>query len=222
MRRRRRPDSSPRKITRRRCGPNGSDRCARSALAHACRAWPRVVRSGMSLLRHAAQIVVFAGLIALGARVAVPMVPVPMTLQTLAVLLAGAALGPVRGTAAVLLYLTLAALGLPILSDSASGLAPFSGPTAGYLFAFPPGAALVGWAAVAGRLRRPVAGFAVLCGVHLLILLAGAGWLATRIGLAAAVAAGFTPFLIGAAVKSALVLLIAWLLRRAGFRRPRV
>src|SRR5690606_16558484 len=103
MRRGRRPDSSPRKITRRRCGANGSDR---SALAHACRAWPRVVRSGMSLLRHAAQIVVFAGLIALGARVAVPMVPVPMTLQALAVLLAGAALGPGRGTAAVLIYLT--------------------------------------------------------------------------------------------------------------------
>ena len=60
-----------------------------------------------------------------------PMTPVPMTLQTLAVLLAGAVLGAWRGTAAVLLYLGLAALGLPVLSEGSGGLSPFTGATAG-------------------------------------------------------------------------------------------
>ncbi len=161
----------------------------------------------MRLARSAAAVLAFAALIALGARLAVPMVPVPMTMQTFAVLLAGAVLGPWRGAAAVLLYLAVAAAGLPVLSDGASGLASFTGPTAGYLFAFPLGAALAGWAAASGWLVRPLKGFALLCAAHLLILVLGTAWLATRIGPAMAVSAGFTPFLAGAAVKSALVLI---------------
>lgn len=168
----------------------------------------------MRLARSAAAVLAFAALIALGARLAVPMVPVPMTMQTFAVLLAGSVLGPWRGAAAVLLYVAAAAAGLPVLSDGASGLAPFAGPTAGYLFAFPVGAALAGWASASGRLERPLKGFALLCAAHLLILGVGTVWLATRIGPAAAVAAGFTPFLTGAAVKSALVLLAERPLRR--------
>jgi biotin transport system substrate-specific component len=168
----------------------------------------------MRLAKSAAAVLVFAALIALGARLAVPMVPVPMTMQTFAVLLAGAALGAWRGAAAVLLYLAAAATGLPVLSDGASGLASFAGPTAGYLLAFPLGAAVVGWASASGRLERPVEGFVLLCAAHLLILGLGTAWLATRIGPAEALAAGFTPFLIGAAVKSALVLLAERPLRR--------
>ena len=96
----------------------------------------------------------FALLIALCARLTVPMVPVPMTMQTWAVLLAGVALGPRRGGAAVLLYLALALVGLPVLSDGASGSGPFTGPTAGYLIAFPLAAGLAGVLAEGGRLRR--------------------------------------------------------------------
>lgn len=163
---------------------------------------------------------VFAALMALSAQVTVPMVPVPMTLQTLAVLLAAAVLGSWRGTAAVLLYLALAAAGLPILSDGSGGLAPFTGATAGYLLGFPVAAALVG--AVFNRQKSvpPAVAVALMLVAHLLILGLGTGWLATRIGWTPALEAGFLPFLIGALVKSLGVVAIAAGLRRlAPFRR---
>jgi biotin transport system substrate-specific component len=167
----------------------------------------------MSPIASAVAIVSIAAAIAVGAQITVPMTPVPMTMQTFAVLLAGAAFGPARATAATLLYLAAAAAGLPLLSDGASGLTPFAGPTAGYLLAFPLAAALVGLSARRGGLDRPVTAFSILLGAHVLILSLGAGWLAFRIGPEAALRAGFVPFLIGAAVKSALVLLARRLLR---------
>lgn len=174
----------------------------------------------MRPLLSAALIVACAALMALSAQINVPMVPVPMTMQTFAVLLAGAVLGPWRGAAAVLLYLALAASGLPILSDGAAGLAPFAGATAGYLFAFPVAAAMVGvlfdhpkMGSIAGRTS-------LLISAHALILIVGTAWLATRIGLPDAVAFGLTPFIAGAIVKSVLVLLCALALRRVMSRRP--
>lgn len=147
----------------------------------------------------------FSSLIAVCAQINVPMVPVPMTMQTFAVLLAGAVLGPWRGAASVLLYLATAALGLPILSDGASGIEPFAGPTAGYLFAFPVAAALVGALfthdAFGGIARKT----GLMIAAHILILTMGAGWLATSIGLTDALAYGATPFLVGMVVKSVLV-----------------
>ncbi|MCW2289427.1 biotin transporter BioY [Leucobacter luti] len=62
---------------------------------------------------------------------------VPITLQTFAVMLAGAVLGARRGFLAVLLYLAVGAIGLPVFSGGAAGLAPFAGPSVGYLVAFP-------------------------------------------------------------------------------------
>lgn len=166
----------------------------------------------MRLLTPSLLIAAFAGLVAVCAQINIPMIPVPMTMQTFAVLLAGAVLGPWRGTAAVLLYLVLAALGLPILSDGASGLAPFSGATAGYLFAFPLAALLVGL--LFGRARGLAAKLALMVAAHILILALGAGWLATDIGLSDAIAYGVTPFLIGMVVKSALVVAAAAACRR--------
>ena len=77
---------------------------------------------------------------------------VPITLQTFAVLLAGAVLGAQRAFLAVLLYLALGAIGLPVFSGGAAGIAPFMGPTAGYLVAFPLAAALCGF--IVERLPR--------------------------------------------------------------------
>lgn len=162
----------------------------------------------MSSSRFALRLVLavgFAFLTGLAARIEVPMAPVPMTMQTFAVLLAGCVLGPVWGGVAILGYLALAAAGLPLLSDGASGLAPFSGATAGYLFAFPIAAVLAGLAGQRDWFSRPVRGVGALAALHLLILGLGTAWLATKIGVAEALAAGFTPFLIGAVVKSALV-----------------
>lgn len=70
--------------------------------------------------------------------------PVPITLQTLAVLLTGAVLGARRGFLAVVLYLVVGAAGLPVFANGSSGLGVFSGPSVGYLLGFPLAAALCG------------------------------------------------------------------------------
>jgi len=160
--------------------------------------------------------IAFAALVALGAQVDVPMHPVPMTMQSFGVLLAGGVLGPIWGVAAVLIYLAAAAIGLPVLSEGASGPGPFTGATAGYIFAFPVVAGLAGLAARRGLLDRWSVGAAVLIALHGLLLALGGAWLATRIGPADAWTNGVQPFLIGAAVKSLLVLAAFKAWRRAG------
>lgn len=77
---------------------------------------------------------------------------VPITLQTFGVMLAGAVLGARRGFLAVLLYLAVGAIGLPVFSGGAAGLAPFAGPSVGYLVGFPLAAALTGF--IVERLPR--------------------------------------------------------------------
>lgn len=80
---------------------------------------------------------------------------VPITLQTLGVMLAGAVLGPWRGAASVAVLLGAVALGLPLLSGGRGGLAVFAGPTVGYLIGWVAGAAVIGLIVQIGR-RRPV------------------------------------------------------------------
>lgn len=103
-------------------------------------------------------IAVFAALVAGSALVAaIPVggLGVPITLQTLAVMLTGLALGPGRAFAAVGLYTLLGLAGLPIFSGGRSGLGILAGPSAGYIIAFPLAAATVGWLA-AIVIRRTV------------------------------------------------------------------
>ena len=97
-----------------------------------------------SLLSQALWIALFAAATAIGARVEIPHQPVPYTLQTMVVLLAGAFLGARNGALSQLLYLCGGAVGLPLFAGGAFGVAPFIGPTGGYLLAFPAAAALVG------------------------------------------------------------------------------
>ena len=95
-------------------------------------------------------IAVFAALVAGSALVpgiAANVFGVPITFQTLAVMLTGLMLGPARGFAAVCLYTLLGLAGLPIFSQGRSGLGILAGPSAGYIIAFPIAAALVGWLA---------------------------------------------------------------------------
>ena len=159
------------------------------------------------------QMLVFIAAVAMmvmGAHVDIPMHPVPMTLQSLAILLAGLWLGPVWGALAVILYLALALMGLPVLAEGASGPAPFVGATAGYIYGFVLVAALAGVHARQQKARHPLFGIAGLFGLHLVLLTMGSVWLGTRIGLGPAFQVGATPFLIGAFVKSA----VAWAIWR--------
>ncbi|WP_353708062.1 biotin transporter BioY [Cellulosimicrobium sp. ES-005] len=103
----------------------------------------------------AARVATFAALIAaLGMPGSIALFgnAVPITLQTLGVMLAGTILGAWRGTLAVATFLALAAAGLPVLAGGRGGLGAFVGPSAGYLLGFLAGAAVVGW--LVDRLRR--------------------------------------------------------------------
>jgi biotin transport system substrate-specific component len=97
-----------------------------------------------SILSQALWVTLFAIATAIGARVEIPHQPIPYTLQTLVVLLAGAFLGARNGAVSQLLYLCSGAAGLPVFAGGSFGVAPFIGPTGGYLLAFPAAAALVG------------------------------------------------------------------------------
>lgn len=80
-----------------------------------------------------------------------PGVPVPITLQTFGVMLAGLILGPYRAGLVLLLYVGLALLGVPVLPGGRAGMAVLAGPTGGFLLGLIPGAMLTGW--LAGRIR---------------------------------------------------------------------
>lgn len=162
-----------------------------------------------------------AALVALCAQVEVPLRPVPMTLQTLAVLLVGAALGWRRGALALLTYLAAGAAGLPVFAGGKGSLLTAAGaltPTLGYLLGFVLAAALVGWLAERLRLDRTPWGtaLAMLAG-NIAIYLPGLAWLAYSFSLSGQklLTAGLTPFLLGDALKLALaaaLLPAAWAL----------
>jgi len=93
-------------------------------------------------------IISFSILTAISAQVSIPIKPVPITLQTMIVLLAGAFLGAKKGAYSQLIYLFLGAIGLPVFAQTADvsfGFARLFGPTGGYLLAFPLAAYLVGY-----------------------------------------------------------------------------
>ena len=97
--------------------------------------------------RDLAYVALFAAIVAvLGVipPIAVPMIPVPITAQTLGVMLAGSVLGAKRGGLALLLFLAVVAVGAPVLSGGHGGLGVFVGPTAGYLYSWPIAAFVIG------------------------------------------------------------------------------
>lgn len=165
-------------------------------------------------------------MLAVSSYLAIPMVPVPITLQTLFVTLIGALYGWRLGALTVAAWLALGALGLPVLADGGSGMQKFMGPTAGYLFAFPLAAALAGWLVQRGwDGHRLGLCLAAMLAATALCLLFGATWLAWTIGWEKALMKGVAPFLVGGVIKSlaaALVLKIAYAAaERKGLGAPR-
>jgi biotin transport system substrate-specific component len=137
--------------------------------------------------------------------ISVPMVPVPMTMQTLAATLIGALYGWRLGAITIAVWLLQGALGLPVFSNGTGGIARLAGPTAGYLYAFALAAAVTGWLAERGWTGdRVVRAFASMLLGNALILIMGWAWLAHMIGGEKAFWAGVAPFVLGAVVKSAL------------------
>jgi len=149
-------------------------------------------------------------LIALAAqlRILLPFSPVPVTGQTFAVLLLGALYGSRRGSATVVTYLTLGAIGFPIFAGGAAGLARLVGPTAGYLAGFVAAAFAVGWLSERGWDRSPWTTAASMIVGNLIIYSIGIIWLGRFVGSEAVLNMGVIPFLAGDTLKIALAAIL--------------
>jgi biotin transport system substrate-specific component len=145
----------------------------------------------------------FSLLIALSAQVAIPLpfTPVPVTLQTLAVFLAGALLGSRRGLTTVLLYIGEGLAGLPVFAGGGAGIGHLVGPTGGYLLGFLPAAFFIGCAVERGWARRPLSLLAALVIGNACIYVPGLSWLGVYVGLPHIVSLGLAPFLAGDLLK---------------------
>lgn len=157
-----------------------------------------------ALLYDAALVLGASLVIALSAQVAIqlPFSPVPITGQTMAVLLVGALLGSRRGALAVLAYIAEGLAGLPVFAGGAAGLTRLFGPTGGYLVGFVAAAFLVGWLAERGWDRRFGTTLAAMTLGNLVIYGVGAVWLAVFVGgVSRAWSLGVVPFLPGDAIK---------------------
>lgn len=134
----------------------------------------------------------------------VPGSPVPITGQTLAVVLTAAALGPLRGMAGQALYISLGAVGLPFYADAASGWQVVTGATGGYLLGFLPAAFLIGLAARHRADRALWKALPLFVAGQAVIFAIGVPWLAAVAGLSASAALenGLYPFVAGGLVKA--------------------
>ena len=171
-----------------------------------------------ALVRDVVLVLGGAGLTGLAAQVSIhtSITPVPFTLQTLAVLVVGGALGSVRGAISMLVYLVAGSAGVPWFANHAHG---WGGPTFGYVLGFIVAAALVGELARRGNDRAVLSTVGLMALGSVVIYLVGATWLAHDLNLSAAKAIdlGVTPFLIGDALKIAIAALVfpaAWRLAR--------
>lgn len=169
--------------------------------------WPQSSAGAARLARQGALALIAVIALWLSAKVQVPLYPVPITLQTLVVLVIGVAYGPALGAASCALYLGIGALGLPVFAGAWSeggGIEHLYGPTAGYLAGFVVASWLVGRLARLGWDRKLLtAGLAMILG-NVVIYALGVSWLAVQIGLAKALEFGLLPFLYGDFLKIAL------------------
>ncbi|MCP3974302.1 MAG: biotin transporter BioY [bacterium] len=173
--------------------------------------WTVVLTIGFALLTAAAAQV----------RIPLPFTPVPITGQTFAVLLTGAALGATWGGASQLVYVLMGASGLPFFAGAEGGLTYVTGATGGYLLGFVLAAIAVGYLAEHQQDRTVAAAIPAFLTGNLIIYAVGVPWLYRSVESIttgeAALAAGFTPFIAGDLVKVALAGLLlpaAWKMAR--------
>lgn len=157
--------------------------------------------TGSSIAAKVLLVALGTGFLAASSWVQVPMFPVPMTMQTFAVLMVGALCGWRLGAVTVVAWLAEAFFGLPVLSEGKFGPAVFMGTTAGYLAAFPMMAIMVGWLAERGWTARFVPALGTLLLAEIVCFAMGLGWLAHMIGGAKAIEFGLLPFVYGEVVK---------------------
>lgn len=182
----------------------------------------RAVFPHTTALTHAVLIIVGAGLVAVCAQVsiALPFTPVPVTGQTFAVLLVGAALGPISGAASLTLYVLAGIAGGPVYADGQHGWNVITSATGGYLIGFILAATLTGWLATRRWDRRFATATSAMLAGNTLIYLIGLPWLAWQLhtNLENTLEFGLYPFIVGDLLKlylAAVLLPTAWRIVRS-------
>ncbi|WP_282156187.1 biotin transporter BioY [Cytobacillus gottheilii] len=157
----------------------------------------------------------FAAVIGVMAQMVIPIPPVPITGQTLAIGLAATILGAKYGTFSVLLYLMIGAAGVPVFAEFSGGLSTIVGPTGGYLIGFIPAVFIMGFYMEKTAFTFLQAMIANTIGM-LIALIFGTVWLkiAADMSWLAAIAGGFTPFIIVGLIKAAMAAWIGVLVRK--------
>lgn len=158
-------------------------------------------------------VLIGTGLITLSSYVTVPLYPVPVTAQTLVVLLIGLSFGSQLTIMTISLYLFQGAIGLPVFAGGAGGLGALFGPTGGYLFGFLAAGSLLGFLARRGFGKSFVTTIIAMVAGNAVIYLLGVSWLAHFIGIENALAQGILPFLYGDVLKiltAASLMPVAW------------
>lgn len=172
-------------------------------------------------LQDAGLVLAGAGIVALLAQVTIPLPLVPITGQTLGVILVGAALGSRRGAAALLTYLLVGLAGAPIFAEFMGGPASILSPSFGFLLGFVPAAFVAGWFAERAWDRKPLLALAGFVAASVVPFLLGVPYLAmilnavmgAELGLGGILAAGVWPFVAGGLVKAAIAAVLipaAW------------
>ena len=188
--------------------------------------WPRV-----DLQSNAVRLVLGSVLVAVCAQINIPLQPVPITGQTLGVLLAGAVLGSRLGALSLAAYLAEGLAGLPVFAGGTNAWTPtrtpgvpvILGPTAGYLVGFVAAAYVVGWLAERGWDRRVLTAALAMVVGNLVIYALGLAGLARFVPAGSLLPFGLLPFLPGDALKIALAAAVlpgAWALTRSKSRAP--
>jgi len=168
---------------------------------------------GASLrVKQAVLVILGVAALTLAANIRVPMWPVPITMQTFAVLTVGAAYGARLGLVTLLAYLALGAAGVSVFTGEGAGLAYMMGPTGGYLAGFAVAAGVMGWLAQRGWDRSVLSMVAALLIGNAIIYAFGMPWMAylflAEKGAAWVMQWGMTNFLLGDALKLALAALL--------------
>lgn len=172
-------------------------------------------------LQDAGLVLAGVGIVSLLAQVTIPLPLVPITGQTLGVILVGAALGSRRGAAALLTYLLVGLAGAPVFAEFAGGPASILSPSFGFLLGFVPAAFVAGWFAERAWDRKPLLALAGFVAASVVPFLFGVPYLAmilnavmgAELGLSGILAAGVWPFLAGGLIKAALAAVLipaAW------------
>ena len=175
--------------------------------------WPSRDDARFSVLRAIVLMGVGTALLTLSAKVQVPLPYVPMTLQTLVVLIIGASYGWRLGGATVGLYLMQGAVGMPVFAGPTAGIGYFMGPTGGFLFGFLVAAIVMGFMAERGWDRTLLRVIVMMSVGHALIFVVGLAQLSLVMPFAKAWTVGAAPFVAATLVKTALAVALmqaAW------------